>query len=204
MKSATTLSGPLYIHTLPVHHHQRHPRSEYCTNPELQSWVITSARRTSPAVMYFFVGHGSAAAIVQLWMVTSVSAPPHRRRSVVVMLFGTGHCDKTSYMCAGPDQMSDNSAHFTTGPNCTNPDRHIFARAPEMTRLAVIVTVLSIIIPKTPIHCRRGHILTMTRIIIVSSQYGGGIIITIITANWSPPTGNTFLLCPPQWDSKFR
>lgn len=30
--------------------------------------------------------------------------------------------------------------------------------------------------------------------IIVSSQYGGGIIITIITANWSPLTGSTFLL----------
>lgn len=169
MKSATTLSGLLYIHTLPVHHHQwqqrRFVQSEYCTNPELQSWVITFARRTSPAVMYFFVGHGSAAAILQLWMVTSVSAPPHRRRSVVVMLFGTGHCDKTSYMCAGPDQMSDNSAHFT-GPNCTNParpDRHIFARAPEMARLAVIVTVLSIIIPKTPIHCPWEHILAMTK-----------------------------------------
>lgn len=84
----------------------------------------------------------------------------------MVMLFGTGHCDKTSYMCAGPDQMSDNSAHSTTGPNCPNParpDRHIFARAPEMARLAVIVTELSIIIPKTPIHCPRGHILAMTK-----------------------------------------
>lgn len=77
----------------------------------------------------------------------------------MVMLFGTGHCDKTSYMCAGPDQMSDNSAHSATGPNCPNPDRHIFARAPEMARLAVIVTELSIIIPKTTIHCPMGLIL---------------------------------------------